>query len=57
MKIFMDGLAAKSPADEQKAQKVIDQIQAEHGKSTAEDWLKRYSKVETEIESSCKWKW
>jgi hypothetical protein len=57
MKTFMDGLAAKSPDDEQKAQKVIEKIESDHGKSTVEDWMKRYDGIEKGIESSCKWKW
>jgi hypothetical protein len=57
MKTFMEGLASNSRESEQKAQKVIDQIEAEHGKETIEDWMKRYDGVEKELESSCKWKW
>ena len=57
MKTFMEGLAAKAPEDQQKAQNVIDGIEAEHGKSTVEDWMKRYDGVEKELESTCKWKW
>ena len=57
MKTFMEGLASNSREGEQKAQKVIDQIEAKHGKETVEDWMKRYDGVEKELESSCKWKW
>jgi hypothetical protein len=46
MKTFMEGLASNSREGKQKAQKVIDQIEAEHGKETVEDWMKRYDGVE-----------
>jgi hypothetical protein len=57
MKTFMEGLAAKTPEDEQKAQKILDGIEAKHGKPKVEDWMKRYDGVEKEVQSSCKWKW
>jgi len=57
MKTFMEGLTANSAASQQAAQKVIDRIEAEHGKSTVEDWMKRYDGVEKELEATCKWKW
>jgi hypothetical protein len=57
MKTFQEGLAANNPDAEQRAQKVIDGLQAKHGKQSLEDLMKRYDGVEKELESSCKWKW
>jgi hypothetical protein len=57
MKTFQEGLRANNPEAEQRAQKVIDGLQAEHGKELLEDLMKRYDGVEKAVESSCKWKW
>jgi hypothetical protein len=57
MKTFMEGLSANTPERQEAAQKVIDQLEAKHGKSTIEGWMKRYDGVEKQLESSCKWKW
>jgi hypothetical protein len=57
MKTFQEGLRANNPEAEQRAQKVIDGLQAKHGKELLEDLMKRYDSVEKEVQSSCKWKW
>jgi hypothetical protein len=57
MKTFQEGLAANNPDAEQRAQKVIDGLQAKHGKERLEDLMGRYNGVEKELESTCKWKW
>jgi hypothetical protein len=30
---------------------------AKHGQMAIEDWMGRYSKLDSEIEATCKWKW
>jgi len=52
LRAFMDGLKG----DEAAAQKTIDTIAAKHGKSTIEDWLKRFEALSAQTEKTCKFK-
>jgi hypothetical protein len=54
MKAFRDGI---SSPDQAAAQRVLDEMEAKQGRSTIEDWMKRYDGPDKEMAASCNWTW